>query len=86
MYFVYIIKSRKSGKFYIGCTNNLRRRIEEHNNGLSQATKPYVPWQIMYYEAYRSGKEAYHRERNLKLRSNARNQLRARIKETLNAD
>ena len=86
MYFVYIIKSRKSGKFYIGCTNNLRRRIQEHNQGRSPATKPYIPWQIRYYEAYSSKKEAEQREHNLKLRSNAWNQLKARIKESLNVD
>jgi putative endonuclease len=86
MYFVYILKSIRYKRFYIGYTNNLINRIKEHNSGLSAATKPYLPWQIVYYEAYRVGAEARHREHNLKLRSNAWNQLRRRISESLNAD
>jgi len=86
MYFVYILKSKKNNKLYIGCTDNLNKRLQEHNKGLSQATKPYIPWISVYYEAYLSQREAYHREHNLKLRSNAWNQLKARIKESLNAD
>jgi len=79
MHFVYVLKSGKSKTLYIGCTDNIDKRVQEHNKGLSQATKPYIPWQIVYYEAYLSQKEAYHREHNLKLRSNAWNQLKRRI-------
>jgi len=53
---------------------------------LSIATKPYLPWQIVYYEAYRVEEEARRREHNLKLRSNAWNQLKRRINKSLNAD
>jgi putative endonuclease len=79
MHFVYILKSRKSKALYIGCTNNLVKRFREHNTGLVQSTRPYIPWRLVYYEAYVSEKEAYHREHNLKLRSNAWNQLKKRI-------
>ena len=83
MYFVYILKSRKSKNLYIGCTNDLNKRLEEHNGGLVKSTSPYIPWQIVFYEAYFFKQEAYHREHNLKLRSNAWNQLRNRIKESI---
>lgn len=86
MHFFYIIKSRKSKKLYLGYTNDLRKRIKEHNQGLSKATKPYIPWYIVYYEAYLSKEEAIKREHNLKLRANAWNQLKSRIKQSINVD
>jgi len=86
MYFVYLLKSKKSRKLYLGYTNNLKKRLTEHNQGLSRAIKPYIPWQIVYYEAYFSKEEAIRREHNLKLRANAWNQLKRRIKKSINAD
>ncbi len=83
MFFVYILKSIKFKKFYIGVTNNLSERIKQHNDGLTKATKPYCPWKYVYFEGYLSKKEAYQREHNLKLRSNAWNQLKRRIKDSL---
>jgi len=83
MYFVYILKSKKNKQLYVGCTNNLRERLREHNNGLVKSTRPYVPWRLVYYEAYLSEEEAFHREHNLKLRANAWNQLKRRIQKSL---
>jgi len=82
MYFVYIIKNKK-GKLYIGYTSNLRKRLQKHNRGLVKSTKPYIPWKPVYYEAYFSQREALRREHNLKLRANAWNQLKRRIKESI---
>ena len=86
MYFVYILKSKESRKLYLGYTNNLRERIKEHNKGSVRSSKPYIPWQLIYYEAYLSKEEAIHRENNLKLRANAWNQLKIRIKKSINTD
>jgi len=44
MYFVYILKSLKDNNFYIGRTNNIERRIKEHNNGRVQSTKSRIPF------------------------------------------
>ena len=84
MYFVYILKSKKNKQLYVGCTNNLRERLREHNNGLVKSTRPYVPWRLVYYEAYLSKEEAFRREHNLKLRANAWNQLKRRIQKSIN--
>ena len=73
MYFVYILKNKKFKRLYLGCTNNLRERLKEHNQGLVKSTLLYAPWKLVYYEAYLSKKEAFHREQNLKLRANAWN-------------
>jgi putative endonuclease len=58
MYYVYILKSSKSGIFYTGLTTDLRRRFQEHNTGLSFATKPYIPWMLAYYSAFETQKLA----------------------------
>ncbi len=68
-YFVYILQNPE-GKLYIGQTNNLERRIEEHNN--PNYTKSYYtkrikgPWKLIYKEEYNTRSEAMLRERYLK--------------------
>jgi len=84
MFYVYLIKSKKVNNWvYIGSTGNLRKRIAMHNIGQVRSTKYYSPFRIIYYEAYLSEKDARKREQNLKLRSNAFNQLRKRLIESL---
>ncbi len=83
MYYVYILKSKKDNNLYIGSTNDLERRINEHNNRLVFSTKSRVPFDLIYYEAYKSEKDARNREKNLKIRSRAFTQLKIRIKESL---
>jgi putative endonuclease len=64
MYYVYVIKSPK--QFYIGSTNDLKRRFNEHIKNQSIATKNRGPWKLVYYEACLSNKDALHREKYLK--------------------
>lgn len=82
MFYVYILKSKKDNNLYIGSTNDLKRRINEHNAGLVFSTKPRIPFELVYYEAYKSESDARKREKNLKLRSRAFAQLKKRIKES----
>jgi len=84
MYYVYILKSKKDNKLYTGSTNDLRRRFKEHNTGKVKSTKYRVPFELIYYEAYKAEKDARDREHNLKLRANALSQLKRRIKISLN--
>jgi len=79
-----MLESVKDGSYYIGSTSDLRRRLEEHNNGKSKSTKSRGPFKLIYYEAYISEKDAKHREHNLKLGSRALAQLRKRLEDTLN--
>ena len=83
MFYVYIIKSKKDSNFYIGSTNDLRRRMKEHNTGVVLSTKSRKPFGLIYYEAYKSEKDARKRETNLKLRSRAFAQLKKRIRGSL---
>jgi len=79
MFSVYILKSKKDGKLYIGSTNNLVRRLKEHNSGKSASTKDRRPFVLIYCEAYFREEEARTRESNLKLRGKTRVQLMKRI-------
>jgi putative endonuclease len=66
MYFVYILKSELNGRFYIGHTQDIDKRLDRHNKGLVRSTKPYRPWQVVRRECYESRSEAYRREMQIK--------------------
>ncbi len=84
MFYVYILKSKKDNKLYIGYTDNLKRRMEEHNSGGNKSTKFRRPLELIYYEAYKSEDDAKHREDMLKLFGRALGGLKRRIKLSLN--
>ena len=65
--YVYILKSLKDKKFYVGCTNDLNRRLREHNSGCSFATKARTPFELIYFEGYKNRQDAEEREKFLKL-------------------
>lgn len=83
MFYVYIIKSSKTDKLYIGFTDDVSRRIEEHNLGKSLATKPFIPYELLYIEGYRSKEDAVRREANLKYFGQAYRRLKERISDSL---
>ena len=66
MFYVNILRSKSVGRYYIGHSNNLKRRLEEHNSGKTRSTKAYVPWEIVYFEKYLTKPEAYNREIEIK--------------------
>lgn len=83
MYYVYILKSLKDENLYIGSTNDLKRRLSEHNNGLNRSTKARRPFELRYYEACTSEKDARTREYMLKKDGKALGQLKRRISESI---
>ena len=66
MYFVYILYSKTKNRYYVGHTNDLQRRLNEHNSGLTRSTKAHKPWNIVYTEKYALKSEAYQREKEIK--------------------
>jgi len=66
MWFVYIIKSLKSDFTYIGSTNDLNRRLQEHNDLKSQSTKHYAPFEIEAYVAVKTETKARELEQYFK--------------------
>lgn len=85
MHVLYVLKSKSSDKLYIGTTNNLKRRFKEHSSNASKATSCKGPWVIVYCEVYRSKLDALERERKLKGFKNSYNQMKQRIKRSLDA-
>ena len=66
MFYVYLLDSITANGFYIGYSTDLRRRLIEHKQGASFATKHRGPWNLIYYEAYIDQRDAQGRERYLK--------------------
>ena len=62
LYFVYILKSLKDEKKYIGSTSNLERRLNEHNSGGCSSTKHRKPFTLIYCEKFNDKKLALKRE------------------------
>ncbi|MBI5476849.1 MAG: GIY-YIG nuclease family protein [Ignavibacteriales bacterium] len=65
-FYLYIIISEKTGKYYIGQTKSLEERIKRHNSGRSKYTKHGIPWRLIHSEEYSSRQDAVKRERWLK--------------------
>ena len=66
-YWVYIMGSENGKAIYIGITNNLRRRVQEHKAGLIEGfTKRYRCHNLLYFEEYREVRDAIAREKQLK--------------------
>jgi len=66
MKYTYVLSSGRDGKFYIGCTADLRERWQQHERGQVRSTAYRRPLRLVYYEACRSVEDAYRRERYLK--------------------
>jgi putative endonuclease len=66
MFYVYVLRSKKDSRFYIGFTPDLRLRFQEHNDGKVRSTSYRRPLELIYYEAYKDEQIARKRERQLK--------------------
>ena len=66
MFFVYVLYSVKFNRRYVGMTNNIDRRLNEHNNGRQRSTKAFKPWIIIHSEQFETRLEARKREVYLK--------------------
>jgi putative endonuclease len=66
MCIVYAIKSLTRNYIYVGLTDNLERRLHQHNSGLNKTTKAYRPFELIYKELLKSRPEAREREKYLK--------------------
>jgi len=56
---VYILKSFKNNSYYVGSTNDIKRRLKEHNDGVGgKYTKNNRPFKLVFYEAFLNKKDA----------------------------
>ena len=65
-YYVYVLRSLRDQGLYIGSTRDLRARLRLHNDGAVRSTSPRRPFELIFYEAYRSQYDAKRREIYLK--------------------
>lgn len=66
-HYIYIMTNKKDGVLYIGMTNDLRRRMEEHKQGVGSAfVKRYNLHYLVYYEVFTDPENAIKREKQLK--------------------
>jgi putative endonuclease len=80
MYYVYVLQNVQNERdFYTGYTDDLRRRLKQHNEGHTASTRGRE-WRLVYYEAYISEKVARNRERVLKHDGRVKRFLMDRIK------
>ena len=66
MNYIYVLKSKKDLKRYIGLTNNLERRLLLHDGGKVKATKNRRPFELIYFEKFENRTKAAKREKFLK--------------------
>ncbi len=79
MYYVYVLKSKKDGTYYIGYTLNLRNRMTEHSHGKTKSIRHKLPVMLVYYEAYLDKTTARKREIELKKNSFKKKELFGRL-------
>jgi len=71
-YYVYILKSEKNGKYYIGSTNDIERRMSEHNRGRTRSLVHLRPLRLVCAQGYTTSREARLIEQKLKRLKNKR--------------
>ena len=66
MAFVYVLQSETTGRFYVGSTDDVERRLSEHMRGHSPATRGRGPWKLVLKEEFETLREARRRELEIK--------------------
>ena len=81
-YYVYVLKNTNKTKLitYVGYTNNLKKRLNLHNNGLGAKFTRGRNWKIIYFEKYNTKKEAISREYYIKKNRKIRDQIKDKFK------
>jgi putative endonuclease len=85
MHYTYVLRSEKDSLLYTGSTNDLRRRLSEHNRGEVSSTKYREPFNLIYYEACVNEQDARAREKYLKTGMGKR-YLKNRLKRFLSSN
>ncbi|MFB3924111.1 MAG: GIY-YIG nuclease family protein [Terriglobia bacterium] len=65
-FYLYILRSTSSGRFYVGHTEDVARRLAEHNQGRASSTRNRGPWEVIHTEEFATRSEASRRERAIK--------------------
>ena len=68
LFYIYILYSCRTGRYYVGSTQDVSRRLREHNAGKSLSTRAGIPWELRHAEGYATRAEAVRREAFVKSR------------------
>jgi putative endonuclease len=71
-YAMHVLQSLKDGRYYIGSTSDVKKRLESHNSNRTGYTKKFQPWVLIYYEEFETRVEAVRREKYLKTKKNVK--------------
>ncbi|MBI4993846.1 GIY-YIG nuclease family protein [Candidatus Wolfebacteria bacterium] len=80
---VYLLRSKLDNSFYIGFAEDLKERMEKHNKGMVQSTKNLRPMELIYFESYKSKRDALIREKRLKQFAKGFSSLKSRLFDSL---
>ena len=83
MHYVYVLRSIADSGLCIGYTGDLRQRIKNHNSGKTRSIKHRIPFELVYYEAYKNKTDARKREIELKKNSYRKEQLLRKLENSL---
>ena len=70
--FVYILRSTSSNRYYVGCSIDPKRRVEEHNSGENLSTHRRGPWELMYLKEFGCLSDARQYEQELKRKKSSK--------------
>lgn len=65
-YYFYILRSQKNGKLYLGYTPDLKERFKSHNSGANKATKPNIPYELIFFSGFKNKIDALNCEKYFK--------------------
>ena len=68
LFYVYIIRSQRLQRYYVGSTEVVEKRLQEHNTGKSASTRAGTPWELIYTECFTTRSEAIYQEQKIKVR------------------
>ncbi|PHX74302.1 MAG: excinuclease ABC subunit C [Chitinophagaceae bacterium] len=66
MFYAYVIKSIDHNYYYKGHCQDIEKRLAQHNNGFTKSIKPYIPFKLVYFEAFTNREDAIKREKYFK--------------------
>ncbi len=81
-YYVYILHNHHKNFIYVGYSEDLKTRLQSHNNSENKSTKSFIPLELIHYEAYRNIKDAKRRELYFKT-TKGKTTLKTMLKEYL---
>lgn len=68
MFYVYVVRSERLQRYYVGSTQDVENRLREHNAGKSKSTATGLPWELVHVEEFLTRSEAMLREKRIKAR------------------